>query len=108
VGYRGFEYFVTFVSQFFVFGAKNHTDAVTSRLGQVHFETLTLGFEEIVGNLKENSRSVTGDIVGACGASVMEIHYCFFAVGDNGVVFFPVDIYDRTDTAGVVLKRRVI
>ena len=58
--------------------------------------------------MKENPRSISCDLIGACCSAMMQIYQYLLAVLDNGMVLLPGDIADCTDTTAVMLTLYLI
>ena len=58
--------------------------------------------------MKKNPRPIACDLIGARRSAVVQIHQYFFAILDNRVVAFAGNIYNRTDTTGIVFASRLV
>ena len=59
-------------------------------------------------NLKQNPGPVAGHLICACCAAVVEVQQYFLAVFEYRMVFFAGYVYNRADTAGIVLPPNLI
>jgi hypothetical protein len=59
-------------------------------------------------NLEENAGPVAGHFVCACRAAMVEIQQYLLAVFDYGMVFVAGDIYNCTDTAGIMFLPNLV
>ena len=66
------------------------------------------GAQQLVGELHEDPRAVTAGGLAARGAAVVEVVQHLQGVGDDAVAAASLGVRDRTDTARVVLVRRVV
>jgi hypothetical protein len=64
--------------------------------------------EQLVGELHQDARPVAAGGLTARGAAVVEVVQHLQGVGDDPVAATPLGVDDRTDTARVVLVRRVV
>ena len=87
---------------------KDHADAVVAGLRQG--DALLRHFLAQVGvwNLDQDTGPVAHQRVGADGAPVIQVFQDLQALFDDRVALLPLDVCDKTDTAGVVLVGRVV
>ena len=61
-----------------------------------------------MGNLQQDPGAVSAFLVSALRAAMVQVFQNLQGIVDDAVGFFPFNIYNKTDTAGIMFKRRVI
>ena len=85
---------------------KEHGDAVVAFLRQDLAAFLSLFTEEAMRNLEQDARAVTGVALQPDAASMLKVDKHRECIVQNLVAFVAIDVCQRTDAAGVVLKFR--
>ena len=87
---------------------KDHAHAVFACRRQGKAQYLAFPDKKVMGNLHQNTGPVAALLVRAFCAAVIQVLQNLQGIVDNAVGFFPFNIHNKPDTAGVMLKRRVI
>ncbi len=89
-------------------GQEDHAHAVFARRWQFDALYRHLGAVELVGNLDQDAGAVAHQLVGADGATVVEVGQDAQALLDDAVGALALDVGHETDTAGIVFMRRAV
>ena len=76
--------------------------------GQFDAGLFALALVEIVRDLQQDARAVARQRVGAGGTAVRQPDQDFQCILDDAVGFFPLQVADEPDAAGIVLVPRIV
>ena len=85
-----------------------NADAVGSRLGQLESQLLAFAREKLMRDLNQNAGTVPGLRIAAASATMRQVQQDLDSLADNFVTLVAVDAGYKSDTAGIVLVRRII
>jgi hypothetical protein len=87
---------------------KKHPDPVSSGWRKVNAFLNAFLFKKGVGNLNQNTRPVTGIVLGSLRPAVVEVNQNGQALAHDFIGFFSFDAGHEPDAAGIMLKSRVV
>ena len=87
---------------------EDHADAVLAGGRQGETELGALAREELVRNLNQHSGAVAGLRIAAASTAMRQVDEDLNALDDDVVRFLTFDVGHEADTAGIVLKARVV
>jgi len=87
---------------------EDHADAVLAGRRQLDAERGHLGAVVLVGNLDQDAGAVAHQLVGPDRTAVVEVLENLQALLNDAVRLAALDVGHETDTAGIVLVRRVV
>ena len=87
---------------------EDHAYAVFACRWQGKAQHLAFPDKKVMGNLHQNTGPVAAFLVRAFCAAMIQVFQNLQGIVDNAVGFFPFNIHNKPDTAGVMFKRRVI
>ena len=102
------EQFLALTPEVRVFRFEDHCHAVTPPFRKGDAESVGLFCEELVGDLKQDTGSVSGGFVASRRASMLEVQYNLVAQFKDTMAAAAVDVHNRTDAAGVMLAPSLI
>jgi len=87
---------------------KYHADSVVERCRQSNAKWRTDRAKVAVRHLQKNPGTVSGIRFTAAGAAVVQIDKNLQRLADDLVGFFPFNVDNEADAAGIVLKLRIV
>jgi hypothetical protein len=105
---RRLENLLALSAQGFFLRTKDDTDGVLRVLRQRYTQLWALGGKELMWNLKEDACSISGGCICSGGSTVVQVLNYLSAVFDYIMVSAAGDVYDRTDSAGVMLAPSLV
>jgi hypothetical protein len=97
-----FQQAMALLSKGLITRAEHHSHPVLARLWQDDTQPAAGGLEKLMGYLKQNTRTVTSNLICASCPAMVKVQQYLLALLDYGMTTTSIDVHHNTNTTGIV------